>query len=894
MKRNREAGIALVTTLIILLLLSALLAGFTMLITTDMRLGAVDRDRTRAIYAAHAGMEKLTADLGDLFSINSAPTTAQINALTAVQAPAPGQPGWPVLPGINFVDANLGGAAGTGYNITFPIDAITGNPQATNRTILSGPFQGFVGLITPYTITITAQTSIAAATQTGSEVRLRRSVHTVGIPVFQFGIFSQTDLSFFNGPVFNFGGRVHTNANLYLATGSTTTFADRVTAVGEVIRQNLSNGWGTGVGYTGNISIIRSPGVFRNLLVTEGSLVGTVGSAQNEPTWTNLSIGTYNGNLRNGRTGARILNLPLVSLGAQPIDLIRRPPPAEDVNNPLVYAQRYFTSSLGDQLTSMRILLSDTPAQITGLPSVSPTAPVRLGNLGVTPIVGYVVGANASTGAVGGVLPPFALSPGAVNGYTTPLNTPLIDGYLKIEIQNNAMVWQDVTVEILNLGVAGRKLSDGANKTRNKLPGTVCAQQNPDAVIRFQRLRDDPSVAANCGNGSTVATDYWPNVLFDTREGTLRDTAIAAPASAPAAPPNFAPLMLGGVMHYIELDMNNLRRWFAGLIGLTGNQARNLNGYVVYFSDRRHNRNALGQDTGEYGFEDFVNRASATGTPDGVLEPFGVGEDLNASGILDNYGQIPLPACGVAPCLPAGTIAPMNNAALRPWSTIGGCTWCAGGANNNTNLIHPLRVNTPLFFRRALKLVNGTMGNLPPGITIASENPVYIQGDFNANAGVGFGNPHNAASVIADAITFLSNSWNDIESFNDPYTVTNRNATTTWYRLAIVSGKGMSFAQPTVGAPPQDFGTDGGVHNFLRYLEDWSGQTLNYRGSIVSFYYNRQAVGTYKCCTTVYSPPTRGYNFDTDFLTPALLPPRTPMFRDVNTTGFTQLIMPWQ
>ena len=36
----------------------------------------------------------------------------------------------------------------------------------------------------------------------------------------------------------------------------------------------------------------------------------------------------------------------------------------------------------------------------------------------------------------------------------------------------------------------------------------------------------------------------------------------------------------------------------------------------------------------------------------------------------------------------------------------------------------------------------------------------------------------------------------------------------------------------------------------------------------------------------VYGAPTRGYNFGVEFLTPSLLPPKTPMFRDVNTTGF--------
>ena len=87
-----------------------------------------------------------------------------------------------------------------------------------------------------------------------------------------------------------------------------------------------------------------------------------------------------------------------------------------------------------------------------------------------------------------------------------------------------------------------------------------------------------------------------------------------------------------------------------------------------------------------------------------------------------------------------------------------------------------------------------------------------------------------------------------------------------WYRVAVIAGKGMAFPWPAAGTAT-DFGTDGGAHNFLRYLED-GGQTVNYRGSIATFFYNRQAVGTYKCCTTVYGAPTRNYAFDTDFLKP--------------------------
>ena len=53
--------------------------------------------------------------------------------------------------------------------------------------------------------------------------------------------------------------------------------------------------------------------------------------------------------------------------------------------------------------------------------------------------------------------------------------------------------------------------------------------------------------------------------------------------------------------------------------------------------------------------------------------------------------------------------------------------------------VRSLQVNRPIFFRRALMLSNGaTLGsdavvaNRITGLTIVSENPVYIQGDWNA------------------------------------------------------------------------------------------------------------------------------------------------------------------
>ena len=184
---------------------------------------------------------------------------------------------------------------------------------------------------------------------------MRRTLQTVAMPVFQFGLFFENDLSFFAEDDFAFGGRVHTNRNLYLAQSDhdTLTLPDRVTAVGEVIRTHLVNGLDGSSNYSGTVKVVRNaPNGFRSLARDEGSLVTNDFAVQNEPLWTALSVGTYSSNIRNGRTGARRLDLPLVAQGAAPVDLIRRPATAdENTARPGVYNQRFFGQA------AVRILL---------------------------------------------------------------------------------------------------------------------------------------------------------------------------------------------------------------------------------------------------------------------------------------------------------------------------------------------------------------------------------------------------------------------------------------------------------------------------------------------------------------------------------------------------------
>ena len=285
--------------------------------------------------------------------------------------------------------------------------------------------------------------------------------------------------------------------------------------------------------------------------------------------------------------------------------------------------------------------------------------------------------------------------------------TGTIGGFLKIERQAANGTWTDVTMEILNYGIAGPNLVIGAGGAN--AGGAACADPTPNAILRVQRLRDNNWTT--CPPYNNVSTDFWPNTLFDTREAIVRDAAPAGNA-----------LTLGGVMHYMTIDVPNLAQWFTGVgayAGSTGNNSKLDNGgFTVYFSDRRTNRNAVNLETGDYGFEDFVNPAVATGAPNGTLDP---GEDVNGNNALDVYGATPS-YNGTYNSVPPGSSAPLTTAAT-PASTL-----TRGEA----------QVNRAILFRRALKLTRGSniAGFGITGLSIVSENPVYVQGDWNATAAI--------------------------------------------------------------------------------------------------------------------------------------------------------------
>jgi hypothetical protein len=181
----------------------------------------------------------------------------------------------------------------------------------------------------------------------------------------------------------------------------------------------------------------------------------------------------------------------------------------------------------------------------------------------------------------------------------------------------------------------------------------------------------------------------------------------------------------------------------------------------------------------------------------------------------------------------------------------------------------------------AVRLINGEV--LPSGgLTVASPQPVYIRGHFNAPET--FRGTTNTTqclpgAIVADAVTVLSSSWNDQ---NSQAPLTSRRAGATTVNAAIITG-----IVPTGGGF-----YSGGAENYLRLLEDWRNITLTFNGSMAVFYPSMVANSPWGALDDVYYPPRRQFSPDGNFQDAAKLPAGTPMLRTIILADYRLLPVP--
>ena len=114
----------------------------------------------------------------------------------------------------------------------------------------------------------------------------------------------------------------------------------------------------------------------------------------------------------------------------------------------------------------------------------------------------------------------------------------------------------------------------------------------------------------------------------------------------------------------------------------------------------------------------------------------------------------------------------------------------------------------------------------------------------------------------------LSNNWNDANASSG---LNSRLAFNTTYNTAILSGFMPSGWTPPGGDAP--YGFSGGAINFPRFLEQWTGRSCNYYGSMVEIFNSTTFTGEWDT-GNIYNPPNRRWSFDTLFSTNP--PPGSP------------------
>lgn len=156
-----------------------------------------------------------------------------------------------------------------------------------------------------------------------------------------------------------------------------------------------------------------------------------------------------------------------------------------------------------------------------------------------------------------------------------------------------------------------------------------------------------------------------------------------------------------------------------------------------------------------------------------------------------------------------------------------------------------------------IRITNGSTIERQQGLTVVSNDPVYIQGDFNT---VG----EKPSSVICDSLNLLSNSWDDTNSPAGNWG--SRNASQTTVNCAFIAG-----VDETSGG-----NYNGGLENYPRLHENWSGVNLNIKGSFVALWDSSFAQGQWLYGQPQYTAPKRNWSYDTMFNNTNTLPPFTP------------------
>lgn len=938
LKKHSESGASLVIALLIMTVLLGLAAFALSRAASEANIASNDTSESRTFNAAEAALEDATRDFATVVENKLVPPPSDI--LTIKQKRVP------------YFEDN-------GYVFEKKIEQI----KTDFTTFLNkGQYQGLISLRDEWRIEVTA-TDTTTGVQT--QVRRSFFNDRIPIFQFGAFYQDDLDLNSPAPFIFNGRVHTNGNFFVNPTGSSDIRFKSKITIGGELIRDRWKTGAALGGSETGSnvyaqntlnadTPIPSNRGSVTCTSGTGGILVANDSSGRNFP-YPNCSVNSawtaFSANFENNLVvHAKKLELPINKIGNPLIETVRRGKTINDKaviggilttvdadnepDNEIMRRERYANKE------GMRISLADSKDKLPGcanagsnpcgvqldgtfsgaygytpLPMINSapaytTTRVNGNRLAVTgrgswikvelvdfdydsvrPVTTDITEDFLSLGVTEPIIDP-TVSKLYVDGYTADTDSRSVIKLQRLAVLGNAIPNNSTNYisnqNITDNSLASRPYNFVVRYTSSHAPASGGARKCADTGgCTADDLFATPLGSTTVSNDErahlktacfnwvlTTCTGGWfgivpfPIQMFDTREGNRSDSTTGA---------NVKQVYTNGVVSLINIDVNNMRRFLRGDFdnnfplntpfavnkgrGLRSTDVPKKHGWVLYVSDRRGDVDF----DGRYKMED-VNPTSNSN----------VDEDINNNGSID------------------------------------------AAASNDESPSSDAQVDAALaavtdhkYYRRAVRLINGSVlpGNYNPadentteGFTVASENGVYVQGNYNVTSvnpavapAVTTANrytplntaTHIPASVVGDAVTVLSNNWNDAQSFVFPNSATDRNASDTAVRFAMITGDSLTALKPN---PTVSFeGHNGGLNNLPRFIEDWTGRKSFYSGSMINIYNAFNNNGRWKCCNTVYIPPTRDWTFEDSFSNSKRLPPGTPFVYFISFTGFERV-----
>ncbi len=169
---------------------------------------------------------------------------------------------------------------------------------------------------------------------------------------------------------------------------------------------------------------------------------------------------------------------------------------------------------------------------------------------------------------------------------------------------------------------------------------------------------------------------------------------------------------------------------------------------------------------------------------------------------------------------------------------------------------------------RVVRIVNGSQLPVPstaPGFSVATSDAVYVKGDYNSvwsNTNVA---DRPLSMVAGDALMILSSAWSDGYNASSNTSTDSRVASNTITNAVFLTGNvpsGSTDATPVSGRPTYFY--SGGVENYYRYLEKWTGINHTFNGSMITLFASTKFRARWNNNGNIYNPPNRLWSWDTN------------------------------